>query len=159
MLCLLLTGLCGCRAIGFTWGPPAGYAPSAGSTEHLRYLVWPGDGATGIQLVPTIQWRPDFVTEDLKGLTKLVIQIATPEGRVVYRVYSQPGTPTAQNWLLKAKSLRLFSRPRGTSVQADPEFIELGRLKPAATYQLSLWAENGSTRVFESLTFETLDLK
>lgn len=159
--CLLLAALLllpGCRWIGFTWGPPEGYSRSAGNIDRQRYISWPGDGATGVQLVPTIQWRRDRLKEDLKGLTRLVVTIATPDGKVIYRVTSNPGDPE-KSWLLHAKSVRLFSRPRGTSVQADPEFTELGRLKPASTYQLSLHARNQQTRVFETLTFETLDLK
>ncbi len=165
---LLLIGLTvllgGCKSIGFTWGPPAGYSPSAGDTERQRYVSWPGNGATDIQLVPTVQWSPDLLREDLKGLTRLVVQIATPEGRLVYRVSSIETSDPSNSWLLTAKSIRLFSRPRGTSVQADPEFATLGRLKPASTYRLLFWAEHLdkaglSRRTFETLTFETLDLE
>lgn len=155
----------GCGWLGFTWGPGPGRGPArSGDPSRSKYLAWPADGASGVPLVPTVRWNRAALAADLEGLSRLVLQVATLDGRILYRLESLSGGGD-ESWLLAAESARVFSRPAGTVVQADPEFAESGRLKPATAYRLSLLAESqpgkggGETRrVFESATFETLEV-
>lgn len=122
---------------------------AAGDTSALRYILEPGRGAIGVPLVPIVRWDKRRLKKDLGGkITRLTVQVATMSGEVVYRA---EGTDLGQ-----LASLRIFSRPEGAAVEADPQYAERGRLAGARRYQVALYAvgEKGK-RLHEFASFET----
>lgn len=151
-LVVLISG-CG---LPHAWAPEQQLSDVRGDVSKLRYILEPGDGASGVPLVPTIRWDTSRVKEELGKPTRVVLLITTADGHPVYRVESK-GPEQDGSWLLRGGALRVFSRPDGTTVTIDPAHQASSKLAPNTSYHLSLRAENDvrRTQLLETVRFGT----